>query len=75
MRRGAISLTGSLALWLRSDRPGHVEPWIVSSSLDSTLRRWKLADLVTPPAPVVAVKPKLKLSEEDEAELAELMDI
>ena len=51
-----------------------MEPWIVSTSLDSTLRRWPLADLVTPPPPPEPVKPAVELSADEEAELAELMD-
>ena len=74
------------------------EPWIVSGSLDGTLRRWRLAgmwilsrfdnldpvfvDLVSPSAAVAAsitVPPPMTsstsgLTEEEEMELAELMD-
>jgi len=58
------------------------EPWIVSGSLDGTLRRWRLADLVFPSvasAAGVAVPPletvtTSSLTEEEERELAELMD-
>jgi len=60
--------------------------WVISGSLDSTLRRWKLSELVAPAPPVVEEqhytpaknttpgphKP-LGLTEEEERELAELM--
>jgi len=48
-----------LKLWLRLSEEGNVkkiEPWIVSASLDGTIRRWRLADLLNPPPPVVETK-------------------
>jgi len=66
-----------LDLWLR--KPDG-EPWIVSSSLDGTLRRWKLSDLVEKKVKVPKVKQSITskpqesvLTEEEEQELAELM--
>lgn len=79
-----------LGLWIRSVKfelpsgikRSRLEPWIVSASLDGTIRRWKLADLINPPpkeikSPVPEVKDPPResfLSEEEERELAELMD-
>ncbi|KAI0273810.1 WD40 repeat-like protein [Gloeopeniophorella convolvens] len=72
-----------LRAWLRGR-----EVWVVSGSLDGTLRRWRLAELVAPAPPVVegqapAPAPPEKvvvapggpaaLTEEEERELAELM--
>ncbi|KZT11436.1 WD40 repeat-like protein [Laetiporus sulphureus 93-53] len=80
----------ALRLWMRhtpiEGNPGLFkrEPWIVSASLDGTIRKWRLAELLNPPAksediakPVVTA-PALKentykMSEEEERELAELM--
>jgi len=80
----------ALGLWMRDvevskeGRPSLTrrEPWIVSGSLDGTLRRWRLADLVSPSAALaagIAVPPPVTsstsgLTEEEERELAELMD-
>jgi len=77
----------ALRLWLRrtpvegEDGKFSVEPWIVSTSLDSTIRKWRLSELLKPPPPKptqVKETPKaadpFKLSEEEERELAELMD-
>lgn len=73
-----MEVTG-LQPWLR-DVDGKKEAWIVSSSLDCTLRRWSMRDIMDPP-----VLPELKKEEdeaedeenpmtaEEEAELAELM--
>lgn len=79
-----------LALWVRSvhvELPDQktrtrVEPWIVSASLDGTIQRWKFADLLNPPskaskppAPTIETPPQESLmTEEEERELAELMD-
>lgn len=57
-----------------------VEPWIVSVSLDQTVRKWRLADLISPPPKERLVEePKEEkiesgMTAEEEAELAELMD-
>lgn len=98
----------ALRLWLRQRKSvgsGKVtiEPWIVSTSLDGTIRKWRLSgkcythpkrreiltgssftELVKPPTPAerkeVAIAPPkqedeaYKMSEEEERELAELMD-
>lgn len=66
------------------------EVWIISASVDLTIRRWRLADLVAPVKPlqdqkaVAPVAPPVPepttteagggLTEEEERELAELMD-
>ena len=68
-----VALIGRLALWMRVT-DNRLEPWIVSTSLDSTMRRWPLADLISPPPPPEPVKPAVQLSADEEAELAELMD-
>jgi len=59
--------------------------WVVSGSLDCTLRKWKLSDLVVPPPPMNEEKGDITtnvtsqpdeprgLTEEEERELAELM--
>ena len=75
-----------------------VEPWIVSSSLDGTIRKWRLlgtrfcslsscrhsnflSELVTPPSKAEPVKEafvsppeNFDMTEEEERELADLMD-
>ncbi|KAG8908183.1 hypothetical protein FRB99_008726 [Tulasnella sp. 403] len=75
----------SLALWIRrTDENSPPVPWIVSSSLDGTLRRWNLSDLIS--GTVKAVLPitstpvnrtgpaSSTITEEEERELAELME-
>ncbi|KAI0374744.1 WD40 repeat-like protein [Pilatotrama ljubarskyi] len=87
----------ALRLWMRRSavegEKGRVmvEPWIVSASLDGTIRRWRLSELLQPPPPPPPKKaeeeekPKpsessakasdsLGMTEEEERELAELMD-
>lgn len=78
----------AIRLWVReqSNDAGqrYSEPWIVTTSLDRTIRRWKLSELLkpAPPPPVqqrkVVVAPSQlaasELTEEEERELAELMD-
>ncbi|KAI0703594.1 WD40-repeat-containing domain protein [Cytidiella melzeri] len=94
----------ALRLWMRKtavlDAQGEesgkfrVEPWIVSASLDGTLRKWRLAELMQP-AQKPAVEPEkpaqiavrsftgastktsdgvFGMTEDEERELAELMD-
>ncbi|KAI0361945.1 WD40 repeat-like protein [Trametes cingulata] len=85
----------ALRLWMRREivegEKGkvRVEPWIVSASLDGTIRRWRLSELLQPPPPpppkkAEDEKPKaseftakapepLGMTEEEERELAELM--
>ncbi|THH32958.1 hypothetical protein EUX98_g1189 [Antrodiella citrinella] len=75
----------ALKLWMRQttvDGKTLVEPWVISTSLDRTIRKWRLSDLLKPPPPKpVEEKPvpvempeAYKMSEEEERELAELMD-
>jgi len=76
----------ALKLWMRkiSTEGGKtlVEPWVISTSLDRTIRKWRLSDLLKPPPPnPVEEKPvpvetpdAYKMSEAEERELAELMD-
>ncbi|KAJ7168157.1 WD40-repeat-containing domain protein [Mycena crocata] len=84
----------ALHLWVRSsvgeDRKTRVEPWIVSTSLDGTIRKWRLAGssellVQSPPPraePLKIVEPtpasqtgsKFEMTEEEERELAELLD-
>jgi WD40 repeat protein len=103
----------AIRLWkrkiLREDGGARIEPWIVTTSLDKTIRKWKLtgqcdpnflffagltswvltirspAELLHPPKPVIsepvpkAEVPKATLresdlTEEEERELAELME-
>ncbi|KAI0781081.1 WD40 repeat-like protein [Trametes elegans] len=85
----------ALRLWMRREpvegAPGkvRVEPWVVSASLDGTIRRWRLSELLQPPPtpsaePVGETKPEeatpvaqpddtLGMTEDEERELAELM--
>ncbi len=100
-----------LRLWMRTtsgnDGQIRVEPWVISASLDGTLRKWRLAgkrslsgsipliflrlqDLLSPPppppasnqlsAPDISPIPAVpedngfQMTEEEERELAELMD-
>lgn len=71
-----------LKLWLRLFEEGNVkkiEPWIVSASLDGTIRKWRLAELVNPPPSSPAkmedtqIAPKSGLTAEEERELDELL--
>ncbi|KAH9854087.1 WD40-repeat-containing domain protein [Lenzites betulinus] len=85
----------ALRLWMRRSavegEPGmvRVEPWVVSASLDGTIRRWRLSELLQPPPPpppkteevevpkpepVAEVPEESGMTEEEERELAELMD-
>ncbi|KAJ3574556.1 hypothetical protein NP233_g1688 [Leucocoprinus birnbaumii] len=77
----------TLRLWIRKsigdDGIARIEPWIVSSSLDGTIRKWRLIELITPPpkaepvkkAPVPPPEPQgFQMTEEEEQELADLMD-
>jgi len=78
----------AIRLWFRS-RVGdngkpYIEPWIVSASLDTTIRRWKLSELLAPATvsrptaePVKSVSQivsSFQLSEEEERQLDELLD-
>lgn len=71
----------SLQLWLKSSDIPSAEPWIVSSSLDGTVRKWKLSELAAgkqfapaPPEPTTKGATDSMLTEEEERELAELME-
>ncbi|KAJ6606545.1 WD40-repeat-containing domain protein [Mycena vulgaris] len=81
----------ALHLWLRktvgADSKTRVEPWVVSTSLDGTIRKWRLADLltqspvprpeqpkVTQTTPASQTDSKFEMTEEEERELAELLD-
>ncbi|KAF8163135.1 WD40-repeat-containing domain protein [Crassisporium funariophilum] len=77
----------AIRLWMRkfvrADGRALVEPWIITTSLDRTIRKWKLSELLKPPPPkapeVKAPDPKpvidadSGMTEEEERELAELM--
>ncbi|KIO29476.1 hypothetical protein M407DRAFT_6152 [Tulasnella calospora MUT 4182] len=72
----------SLQLWLKtSSEVPTGEPWIVSGSLDGTVRKWRLSELVAgkkfapaPPEPTANGAVDSMLTEEEERELAELME-
>ncbi|OJA18508.1 hypothetical protein AZE42_08721 [Rhizopogon vesiculosus] len=85
----------ALRVWVRKSRTDdgrtRVEPWIVSASLDGTIRRWRFSELrdstpdnpaghskatvIAPtPQPKGDVKDQKELTEEEERELAELME-
>jgi len=77
-----------LRTWLQESADGtRKDVWVVSGSLDDTLRKWKLSGLVVPTPPVTeeqnltptknttsGPRELLGLTEEEEKELAELMD-
>ncbi|KAL1683551.1 WD40-repeat-containing domain protein [Schizophyllum commune] len=75
-----------LRLWIRrtvgEDGKTRVEPWLVSASLDSTIRKWRLSDLLQPkskaaapkPTAKATAKPEFQMTAEEEAELDELLD-
>jgi len=82
----------ALRIWVRKttgdDGKTRVEPWIISASLDATIRKWRLQDLLnslpgeptaepklmpgTPPALKSKDEGKFEMTEEEERELAEL---
>ncbi|KAJ3984176.1 WD40-repeat-containing domain protein [Lentinula detonsa] len=77
-----------IRLWMRElidekTKQKSVEPWIITTSLDSTIRRWRLSDLLVPkpkstepPASISPpqAKPGFSMSLEEEQELDELLD-
>jgi len=74
----------ALRLWIRKtvgeDGITRVEPWVVSASLDGTLRKWRVSEMLKPAPPPVTIetdestKPHPSgLTEEEERELEELM--
>ncbi|ESK88317.1 wd repeat protein [Moniliophthora roreri MCA 2997] len=72
----------SIRLWVRKSESGGritIEPWIVTTSLDATIRKWRLQGILTK-MPVTS-KPTLQpprggfmMTAEEEEELAELLD-
>jgi len=78
----------AVRLWIRKvvgdDGKARVEPWIITTSLDRTIRKWKLTELLSPPAvkavPEVQVQQMSTqavvsgMTEDEERELAELME-
>jgi len=76
-----------LRTWIQESADGAKrDVWVVSGSLDGTLRKWKLSELVVPRTPITEEKkptaakntsqpkePLGGLTEEEEKELAELM--
>ncbi|KAG6874300.1 hypothetical protein C0995_001525 [Termitomyces sp. Mi166 len=80
----------AIRLWKRvttgSDRVTRIEPWIISTSLDGTIRKWRLSELLSPSPilkePEISVpaltpssqKGGFEMTEDEERELAELMN-
>ncbi|KAG5645892.1 hypothetical protein DXG03_005039 [Asterophora parasitica] len=79
----------AIRLWKRSslglDGQTRIEPWVISTSLDGTIRRWRLSELLVP-APLTGSTPPatvsvpddhtdgFQMTEDEERELAELLD-
>jgi len=81
-----------LQMWVRrlvgADGRTRIEPWIISASLDGTIRKWRLSELLTSlplespdskpllpaPAPAPTMNTQFELTKEEEDELAELLD-
>ncbi|KAF8590437.1 WD40 repeat-like protein [Ramaria rubella] len=71
----------ALGLWIRvveTQGKKNTETWILSASLDATLRRWQLEDIINPKAaeptePPLKVRHPPTFTEEEERELEELM--
>ncbi|KAG8217307.1 WD40-repeat-containing domain protein [Butyriboletus roseoflavus] len=83
----------AIRLWMRTSRneagQTRIEPWIVSTSLDGTIRKWRFSELATstPKHPAGSTEPVViapvpepsgdapasELTEDEERELAELM--
>ncbi|EKM82832.1 hypothetical protein AGABI1DRAFT_97781 [Agaricus bisporus var. burnettii JB137-S8] len=78
-----------LRFWIRKTTSGdgltRVEPWVVSTSLDGTIRKWRLSELVLPTQEIKAMlvvekspaptqSQNFELTEDEERELAELLD-
>ena len=59
-----------LAPWRRHDGSW----WVISASLDGTVRRWPLARVLVFGQITVRDAPTTQLTAEEEAELAELME-
>ncbi|KAG6879592.1 hypothetical protein C0992_000872 [Termitomyces sp. T32_za158] len=81
----------AIRLWKRTtvgaDAVTRIEPWIVTTSLDGTIRKWRLSELLSPPlaqkeqgipasVPTPCIqKAGFEMTEDEERELAELMDL
>ncbi|KAG6817078.1 hypothetical protein H0H87_012846 [Tephrocybe sp. NHM501043] len=80
----------AIRLWKRMTTENgitRIEPWIISTSLDGTIRKWRLSELLAPQPPSV-MAPEVsasvpasaetnggfEMTEEEERELAELVD-
>ncbi|KAJ9116746.1 hypothetical protein QFC20_000681 [Naganishia adeliensis] len=73
--KGHFGEVSSLRAWVKEGENGK-EPWIVSASLDGTLRRWSIKDILNPPEiPVEEEKPEPEslMTEDEERELADLL--
>ncbi|GHJ84326.1 hypothetical protein NliqN6_0728 [Naganishia liquefaciens] len=72
--KGHFGEVSSLKCWIKEGEGGK-EPWVVSASLDGTLRRWSMKDILNPPAiPSDDEKPETPImTEDEERELAELL--
>jgi WD40 repeat protein len=70
-----------LGMYTRVDEEGKMEAWLLSSSVDGTLRRWKWPEVLIPNqkpiGKIIQVDAEIVennlLTEEEERELAELM--
>jgi len=79
----------AIRLWMRkfvgADGKARIEPWVITTSLDRTIRKWKLAELLSPSTvkavPEIQVQEQISpqaivscMTEDEERELAELME-
>ncbi|KAJ9121147.1 hypothetical protein QFC24_004821 [Naganishia onofrii] len=73
--KGHFGEVSALRCWIKDGEKGK-EPWVVSASLDATLRRWSMKDILNPPPIPVEDKKEEKpsnMTAEEERELAELL--
>ncbi|KAI5450464.1 hypothetical protein NCC49_003086 [Naganishia albida] len=73
--KGHFGEVTSLRAWVKDGENGR-EPWVVSASLDGTLRRWSMKDILNPPEiPAEEAKPEEEslMTEEERRELEELL--
>ncbi|KAJ9108121.1 hypothetical protein QFC19_002588 [Naganishia cerealis] len=73
--KGHFGEVSALRCWIKDGDKGK-EPWVVSASLDATLRRWSMKDILDPPPiPVEDEKEKETslMTADEERELAELL--
>ncbi|KAJ9105272.1 hypothetical protein QFC21_001639 [Naganishia friedmannii] len=73
--KGHFGEVSALKCWIKDGEKGK-EPWVVSASLDATLRRWSMKDILNPPPIPVEEKKEEKpsnMTEDEERELAELL--